>query len=429
MTNRSEFPLFVDTLTSVEDWTFNGQPTRELTHCYHDYPARMIPQIASKLLDLYGGNAVLMFDPYCGTGTSLVEGFIRGINVIGTDLNPLARLIASSKTTIQDDKSLVNELSKFKKYLSINDGTERKELYHPSGVKNIDFWFKEDVIIKLLTIKEYIEQIQDINIQQFFKVAFSETVRESSNTRIGEFKLFRKNHSELEVFNPDVFSIMLKKLYRNLSGYRSLYSLVSSKSSLPFAKVFDFNSVNGISEDTIASNSVDIVVTSPPYGDSHTTVAYGQYSRLSLAWLGFRNPEKVDKTLMGGSVPNIIQATSSKIIDIAINEIRKNDIKRGKEVFAFYYDLERSIKNVSKTTKLGGYACYVVGNRTVKGIVLPTDIAVKDFFEHYGFEHVRTFSRRIPNKRMPSRNSPSNIPGILENTMTGEFIVVMRKIG
>ena len=87
-----------------EDWTFNGSSTREYSHVYHDYPARMIPQIARKLLRLYGAGSKTLFDPYCGTGSSLVEGLIYGLDVVGTDINPLARLIAEAKT----DYSLAN---------------------------------------------------------------------------------------------------------------------------------------------------------------------------------------------------------------------------------------------------------------------------------------------------------------------------------
>jgi len=81
------------------DWDFRSTDTRAMTHCFHDYPARMIPQIPSKLLELFGSSAKRLFDPYCGTGTSLVEAQLRGIDAAGTDLNPLARLIAKAKTT------------------------------------------------------------------------------------------------------------------------------------------------------------------------------------------------------------------------------------------------------------------------------------------------------------------------------------------
>ena len=84
--------------TDTDDWTFNGSSTRDYTHVYHDYPARMIPQVARKLIHLYGQSAKTLYDPYCGTGSSLVEGLLEGLDVFGTDINPLARLIAESKT-------------------------------------------------------------------------------------------------------------------------------------------------------------------------------------------------------------------------------------------------------------------------------------------------------------------------------------------
>ena len=69
----------------------------------------------------------------------------------------------------------------------------------------------------------------------------------------------------------------------------------------------------------------------------------------------------------------------------------------------------------------------MVGNRRVKSISLPTDIAIRSFFEECGFEHIHTFLRSIPNKRMPLRNSPTNIPGVVDTTMAREYIVVMRR--
>ena len=78
-------------------WDFRTVNTKEHTHCFHNYPAIMIPQIANRLINLYGKKAKKLFDPYCGTGTSLVEANLNGIDAIGTDLNPMARLIAEAK--------------------------------------------------------------------------------------------------------------------------------------------------------------------------------------------------------------------------------------------------------------------------------------------------------------------------------------------
>jgi len=73
--------------------------------------------------------------------------------------------------------------------------------------------------------------------------------------------------------------------------------------------------------------------------------------------------------------------------------------------------------------KKGGYVCYVVGNRRVHNIELPTDEITKFFFEQNGFEHIETIIRNIPGKRMPSKTSPTNRSGKTVSTMKFEYIV------
>lgn len=427
--HAAQLTLFtdLDSHTGPSDWTFNGASTRELTHCYHDYPARMIPQVAGKLLDMFASEAELLFDPYCGTGTSLVEGLIRGINVAGTDLNPLARLIAQAKTSAPNERRIDGQIAKFRRLTTQLDAGFLPAVPSIQGIRRPDFWFKQDVIKRLQRLRAFIDEIEDDLVRLFFQVAFSETVRESSNTRNDEFKLYRYSPSRLEAFDPDVFGIMELKLRRNREGLHRFLSVMRDLNRLPRASIHDFNTVTGIPHDVVASGSVDIVVTSPPYGDSHTTVAYGQYSRLSAAWLGLSEPEKVDRKLMGGRTLRKMPGFPNSLLNKALSQISKADKKRALEVASFYSDLFESVAHVSQLIKPGGYACYVVGNRKVKGVVLPTDAVLRDFFECFGFDYVETFHRSIPNKRMPLRNSPTNVVGALDNTMTREYIVVMRR--
>ena len=99
-----------------DTWDFRTANTKQYTHCFHSYPAMMIPQVAARILDEFGKNAKLLFDPYCGTGTSLVEANLIGINAIGTDINPLARLIAKVKTTVISIESLDSHLKYFNNF-------------------------------------------------------------------------------------------------------------------------------------------------------------------------------------------------------------------------------------------------------------------------------------------------------------------------
>ena len=172
-------------------------------------------------------------------------------------------------------------------------------------------------------------------------------------------------------------------------------------------------------------NSIDLVVTSPPYGDSRTTVAYGQFSRLSLRWLGLE--ETVDRTSLGAKPKNVSNSLPSSLLYECIEKISEKDDKRGREVFSFYKDLYDSICVIAKKVKPGGVVCFVVGNRRVKGFELPTDKISADFFEKEGFLHKKTVVRAISSKRMPLENAPSNIKGEKDFTMRYEYIVVLQK--
>jgi len=408
-----------------KSWDFRKDNTKEYTHCYHGYPAMMIPQVARKLIDKYGKEAKRLFDPYCGTGTSLVEANINNINAIGTDLNPLARLIAETKTTAIDLQKLDAHIRDFNdKAFSTQFGiTDDKHVELPD-FKNIDYWFAKDVQEKLALVKNFIDNIQDGSIQKFFKVAFSETVRESSWTKNSEFKLVRMSAEQMKKFNPDVYSIMECKLSRNRKG---LESYLQTKQNGATANIYDFNTVVNIPTDILPTDSVDLIVTSPPYGDSRTTVAYGQFSRLANQWLGVQDASQVDKTLMGGIKNGNRIRSKSKAADETIAKIYDIDENRCKDVIAFFADYEKSISNLAGAIKPCGYACYVVGNRTVKGIAIPTDEITKEFFEANGFRHIETIIRNIPNKRMPSENSPSNVRGKKASTMKNEYIVICQK--
>ena len=116
---------------------------------------------------------------------------------------------------------------------------------------------------------------------------------------------------KLEAWNPDVPHIFEKFLVRNIQNNKEFYEeyVKSNGVKKPEVKIYDYNAQNLIG---IPKNSFDLLVTSPPYGDSKTTVAYGQFSRLSLQWLDFENIEedkshetniiRIDSLLMGGKV-------------------------------------------------------------------------------------------------------------------------------
>ena len=405
-----------------ESWDFRESDTKEYTHCFHTYPAMMIPQIARKLLKEYGTEDGWLLDPYCGTGTSLVEASLFGMHSVGCDINPLVRLIATAKSTPVCLSVLDETLSELNEYLF---EIQYRESHLPNApipnIPNLTYWFSDEVIRILAHLRARISHVRDKALQNFILVAFSETVREVSYTRNGEFKLYRMPTNKLKDFNPDVFGIFTKKLRRNRQG---LASYLERRKNVKVS-VSMVNTVQGELPTPHPPEGYDIVITSPPYGDSQTTVAYGQFSRLAAEWIGLPNARKVDKIAMGGirSKETLVGSPVSSTVE----KIRLIDEKRAKEVSAFYIDLERSISSIAKACSPDATICYVVGNRRVKGVVLPTDEFVVDAFRQHGFVHKTTIVRNIPNKRMPKKNSPSNIAGETSTTMHEENIIVCQR--
>jgi len=404
-------------------WDFISANTKEYTHCYNTYPAMMIPQVAREIINKYKSSSMkLLFDPYCGSGTSLVEANLAGLNAIGTDLNPLARLITKAKTTKIDLSVLDREIEKFTIEILREEVNRLKKNVKYPIFDNMEYWFKEENVKELAIILNYIKNIQNEEIKLFFLVAFSETVRYVSLTRNGEFKLYRIDKDKIALHNECAFTIIEERLIRNRNGLEDYIKTIENDC---FSIIKDFNTIEPILE--IEKESIDIIVTSPPYGDSKTTVAYGQFSRLANQWLEVENANNIDNILMGGKKRKI-EKFQYELLDSTISKIADEDVKRAEEVFSFYYDYRHSINNISKVVKKDGIVAYVVGNRTVKNQVLQTDEFTRYFFEQNGFEHVETIIRNIPNKRMPKRNSPSNEKGKTVSTMNNEFIVIMRKV-
>ena len=405
-----------------ESWDFRAFDTKEYTHCFHTYPAMMIPQIARKLLNAYGVEGGWLLDPYCGTGTSLVEASLFGMHSTGCDINPLVRLIATAKSTPVCLSALDETLSELNESLF---EIQYREGHLPDApipnIPNLTYWFSEEVIRTLAHLRAVISDEKDKALQNFILVAFSETVREVSYTRNGEFKLYRMPENKLKNFKPDVLGIFTKKLRRNRQG---LAAYLEKRKNVNVS-VSMVNTVEGQLPTPHPPAGYDIVITSPPYGDSQTTVAYGQFSRLAAEWIGLPNARKVDKIAMGGmrSKETLIGSPVSS----AFEKIRLIDEKRAEEVSAFYIDLQRSISSIAEACSPHATICYVVGNRRVKGVVLPTDEFVVDTFRQHGFLHKTTIVRNIPNKRMPKKNSPSNIAGETSTTMHEENIVVCQR--
>jgi hypothetical protein len=451
----------------IEDWDFAEAKTDYMTHGFHIYPARMIPQVAERLIIKFYKPSLrskLILDPFCGSGGVLVEAILKDIDAIGIDLNPLACLLARVKTTPIEPDRLYSTFMKiwngiktegFKKdwieiqkmlveAMKLKNNDEKAMILKEVKIKcenleveipdisntNLFYWFKPNVIKDLLIVKKYLSKIQNEDEKNFFNVCFSATIRAVSGTRKGEFKLYRMPLEEWERFNPNVFETFRNRVLNNISKMAEFFNAMKNKKAKAY--VFEFDTRDLFSKKCpidlsrlLKENSVNLIVTSPPYGDSHTTVAYGQFSRYSLVWLGYRKEDiwGIDDRSLGG-IKKEEEIESESLKDI-LKKIKKKS--RVEEVKSFFIDLKICLEKLSKLLTNDGHACFVLGNRTVNGWRIPTDEILIELSRPFGLKHIKTYYRNIPSKRIPWKSSPTNISGQKVETINKESIVILRK--
>ena len=402
-------------------YDFAGQSYASMYPNLHKYPATMLPQIGLELLKDFNAKKTNLLDPYCGSGSSFISGVEYGIrDFVGFDLNPLAVMIAKARLDFIESSELLEQKNRL--LCKLNDrtnlATQNPQItldFSPlSRITNLDFWIEKDAQKDLMQIFSLLQNIPHKPIQNLFTLVFSETLRESSFVRNNEFKLFRMK--DYETYKPRVYEIFRRKLETITQNYLEFYQ--------PKLQNLTFDISLGAFQNN--GKTFDTILTSPPYGDSKTTVAYGQFSTFINEWLGFSEARKLDSRLLGGKKTQKLYEKTC--IKECIAEIANRDKKRALEISSFYFDLEKSIKSLVGCVNVGGKMFFVIGNRTVKNITLPTDTFIAEMFCANGFRHIATLKRKISNKAMPLKNSPTNKKGILAQTMNDEYIIICERI-
>ncbi len=419
--HKQHYDIGTDIFRWIDEWDFKGYQTKTYTHGFHTYPAMFIPQVARKLIEVFSSEHDTICDIFCGSGTTLVESSLLNRNSIGIELNPLAALIAKVKTTPIDPHTLTDNLKTIlDNYKNIKNAVIPK-------FNNINFWFSELAIKDLAKLKHVLLNISEENIRNFFSVCFSEAVRIVSFTRHKEFKLFRDVTKLEKSFKPDVLAEFTKMCENNILGMKEYISDVMPNANVKII-LGDSTKDNGVPPE-----SVDFIITSPPYGDSRTTVAYGQFSRLPAQWLDLLplQAKDIDKELLGGKnniTLNDPVIDLSNTLRVSIKIIAEKDATRAKDVLSFYRDIYKALVQAYKILRPKKYFCLIIGNRTVKELVLKTDEIICEFGEKIGFVSQGILFRNIPNKRMPLKNSPTNVQGKTGFTMQKESIILLKKL-
>ena len=166
-------------------WSFSDKTIKDttyITHGYYTYPAKFIPQLASRLIKKYSNENDIVIDPFMGSGTTIVESVVNNRIGIGTDINDIAYLITKVKTTPIKTKDLLAEFTNLTFDLPVQiNGNFSYLLDKYKGFMDsnnrIDYWFLPEQKKKLIIIFDRILAIKNNDIRDFFIVSFAQILK------------------------------------------------------------------------------------------------------------------------------------------------------------------------------------------------------------------------------------------------------------
>lgn len=394
----------------TESWDFRGDKTTELTHGVHPYPARMPPQLPRTLIDGYRDEVTFIGDPYCGSGTVLLESMRAGVPCYGTDINALATLISRVKTTLVSSPVFVEARDLIPQLKTAFDRGGRED----ASSERIDFMFSRHVRRQLSTIVHQMERLQNKISRKTFDimlVSLAYTARKVSFQRWKEFKLYRIPKERRPYYRPNAYGVFLTHFAASLEQLARLKDELGRQRRTPRVKV-----ELGDARFFNPPSKVDMIITSPPYGDSRTTVAYEEFAIPAMLWLSKLGVRSLEPKLLK---PRDILSCSPSL-QVYMKRIQSVDQSRARDIQHFYEDVHASISRMYQSLDQGGRLCLVVGGRTIRGIFIPMDMIVEDFAASLGFEHEAKHARTISAKTQPKMNN-------VATTINHEYIEVFRK--
>ncbi len=358
-----------------QDWSFHDEVTDSLTHGLHPYPAKFPPQVAARLIEILTSPGDVVLDPFCGSGTTLVEALRLDRAAVGTDINPVAVLISEAKT-LRTDRTIDRALEELAQAVEADASSERGEplLFSeqwpaclplsPPPIPNMERWFAPSAIREIGLILARIEESKDKASRKVARAVLSSILVAVSN----QDSETRYTARPKALTPGDVLASFARKLreargllvaFREATFPREARILLADTRHLP---------IGGI-------GPLDAVVTSPPYANAFD---YHLYHRHRMYWLGY-DPAELRELEIGSHL---------------------NYQRRGEGIETYRRDMHLCLKSIAAVLKPGGPCAFVVGDSVFLGKVVDNANVIAHVASKLGFKCVAVVERRIhPVKR------------------------------
>ena len=254
----------------------DGDPSRAHVHGFHTYPARMHPDTAARLVRAFSPERGRVLDPFCGSGTVLVEAMAAGRDALGTDLNPLAVRLARCKTRPREEPELEQLVEKATECTEHAETRRRTKAGATRRLPQEDVeLFEPHVLLELDSLRDKVATFHNDPAQPDLMLVLSAILVKLSRKR-GDTATGTAPRRTAPGFASKLFVQKTVELARALSAFRKLLPTPPPKAA--FVKPDNATELKSLPDEP-----VDAVVTSPPYA---ATYDYLEHHALRLRWLG-----------------------------------------------------------------------------------------------------------------------------------------------
>lgn len=253
------------------------QNTRYSVHGLHEYKGKFNPQVVRSLFNIYNiTKSSRVLDPFCGSGTTLVEAAHIGAHGIGTDVNPLAVFIANTK--IKSLGLAWSQILKEFEYLMQLYTIERLNYTLPDEnherIIYLKKWFPIEVLLDIECLRTFSENIP--NSKNLILVVISNLLRDYSFQEPKDLRIRRRKSPFPTIPFIEELRIKMESVLVAIKDFQDNFGIIQSD-----IKAINTD-INNCYSNHIPDNSIDFAVTSPPYA---TALPYIDTQRLSLVWL------------------------------------------------------------------------------------------------------------------------------------------------
>lgn len=391
----------------------------------HPFPARMAPELVVKFLSEQK-NPIRVLDPMMGSGTVLALAQSKGHRTYGVDVDPLAVLVSQAWTSSIEPMRAAKEAEKLlaraeRRFREIS----AKDAYPKNATKEtrefIAYWFDARSRRQLTSLSICIKNVKDESLKNVFWCAFSRLiiVKQAGASRAMDLAHSRPHRAyKVSPIRPfDKFLASVKYVADNCAPQDGL---VKRK----FRAKIDRGDARRLS---IESNSIDLVLTSPPYLNA---IDYIRCSKFSLVWMGY-NVEQLRK-IRSTSVGCEIGVTKLSIAELEkiVRRLGLNHLLPNRQLAVlnrYIEDMHQAISETARVLNAKGKAIYVIGENTVRGAFIPNARLIREVAKVAGLKFERMSIRTLPENRRylppPSKGSS----GKIDTRMRREVVLTFAK--